>query len=1545
MTVAIAPEDTSAVTVSPTSLTFTASNWQTWQSVTVTGVADTVDNATAIRTVCVNHTASSTDADYDGVTARNQAVVLDDEVASQAGAAWSEALFPGRWVPSGSSETFYGYDASGTSSRGYLSGTTIRSRDQDRATVESLYQSGGTLTLAFEDDAQLPSWMSPAQLVVDGTRYTLEWDSVASVYARTNVGALFSTYVLIEVHLLDPSPKDLAVAPGAGGGGQLDVSWTATAGATSHSVRYRARGTPAWTTAVAANDSSHTITGLINGTRYIVQAGATLDGHTYWTQSKGGTPVVPPLLNATMTVACKNSGVWQECGYFGSENPDDATGALDPDGFSYGGTAYQVRSLFYHPHASNTVGMCVDVRDGVGNRMADDTINALRFEWDDQTIQGGWSVSQQGSHCQANVMSLTAGTQVPVKIYDEDLPRPAQPTALAATPGNGQVTLAWTADSNTSIYRWETCHAKDATECPSDATWTEVSGSGHSTRSATVTDLTNGDTYAFQVRAVNASGEGPASDAVTATPNDKAMHLSATTFDVFEHIGVREYTLSLLSAPSADVTVSITADVAGSLVLCEGAGCTPYDSTSLSLTFTSTDFAAKTIRFIAVNDTVDNAGNRRDVTLAHEATSSDSGYNGLTASASVRVIDDEIVPVDGAFYSGVLLAGSYTYAGHTYEGYDSRPTFAFYGNASRTALSGALLSGYFLDSLFEVSYRAGRPYLYFEDRAGARTLLPEPFDQHFILQVGDDQNCVLRDGTNNHYLTASGATFDFVPGTLYDVHLVNPSPKDVKLTGHASAFEIEWSAAPNADSYTVAYRRTTAGSTTTTLASQTSPALVTGLENGASYYVRVGAVDGTRTFWSFWYAVAVGGASYGETLLDTTLTVGNRPGNGGVGYSRYSDESFGDLEDATFTYEGTTRTITKLAYDVDGTDDDRLCLNLDPGYSRHEFLGRFVFRLKGIEFLGREAPYTNGADQNQWGYYGYDGKASNCIATNGLSLTPGEQVSLIVALPTAPAAPTNLFAAADDGAVNLYWDGPTDHDITAWEYRYKGPDGGYNAWTEIPWSHHATRSYQVTGLTNGDTYALQLRAKRGRASSPGTTATATPQQRALEMLIDTTMTVGQRSTAPAYLGYSDHDWTGEDFGGLAYKTFEWDGTTYTIKGLFYGIQPFTSGKRIFLMTEPDMDASVWNLMELRVSNVAHPGSSFTAWTPTRRWVVRDDHIELVKDATVRVRIGRLRGPSGPAVLTAAATGNDGQVKLSWHVPTQSSITRWEYRYKTTAHYGAWTRMEVSSASTRSHVVHDLIDGVPHTFQVRPVSNRPGSESPPATATPLATHRALLDTTMVVGTKTVDGHLSSGFSRVSSIGTFGSMAERSFDHQGTTWRVDQLTHWNGDVWVRLDSDVSASRLNALTVHVKYKTYSGGWSAGPGGAGAYKQDASGLSLTKGETVRVSFSSNASGRPAAPYDFKVVPLSDSRVKLTWNAVDDSSVTRWEYRFRSDGAWSAWRRAGPAAQRELAGNLGASPPAPPGRGRSAPSRPSPALRRWCAPFASRAINSCSTR
>ena len=96
---------------------------------------------------------------------------------------------------------------------------------------------------------------------------------------------------------------------------------------------------------------------------------------------------------------------------------------------------------------------------------------------------------------------------------------PAAPTGLTATAGNGSVTLAWSDPSNSSITRYE-YQMRSAGVAWS--AWTAIPGSGASTTSHVVSNLTNGTEYRYKVRAVNSAGNG------SAAPNASPWYVAAT---------------------------------------------------------------------------------------------------------------------------------------------------------------------------------------------------------------------------------------------------------------------------------------------------------------------------------------------------------------------------------------------------------------------------------------------------------------------------------------------------------------------------------------------------------------------------------------------------------------------------------------------------------------------------------------------------------------------------------------------------------------------------------------------------------------------------------------------------------------------------------------------------------------------------------------------------------------------------------------------------------------------------------------------------------
>ncbi|MDE0004064.1 MAG: fibronectin type III domain-containing protein, partial [Rhodospirillaceae bacterium] len=98
---------------------------------------------------------------------------------------------------------------------------------------------------------------------------------------------------------------------------------------------------------------------------------------------------------------------------------------------------------------------------------------------------------------------------------------PAKPTGLSAAPGNAEVTLTWDNPHDASITGYRVLGHQVSEQ---GAAWAEISGSGAGTTSHTVTGLTNGAAYRFNIRAVNdhngdnEDDPGDVSDTVVVTP-------------------------------------------------------------------------------------------------------------------------------------------------------------------------------------------------------------------------------------------------------------------------------------------------------------------------------------------------------------------------------------------------------------------------------------------------------------------------------------------------------------------------------------------------------------------------------------------------------------------------------------------------------------------------------------------------------------------------------------------------------------------------------------------------------------------------------------------------------------------------------------------------------------------------------------------------------------------------------------------------------------------------------------------------------------------
>ena len=157
--------------------------------------------------------------------------------------------------------------------------------------------------------------------------------------------------------------------------------------------------------------------------------------------------------------------------------------------------------------------------------------------WLKRTTPASTTCKSKGTTATESLSSLTGNTSYTYKAYSNNdcstevaartfLTRPAKPGKPTATAGAGSGKLTLTATltgGSGALTKWE--YTKDG-----GTNWTDITTDTDNNLSHVVTDLTDGTDYTFKVRATNATGTGPASDASTAVaPADETLAAGSIT--------------------------------------------------------------------------------------------------------------------------------------------------------------------------------------------------------------------------------------------------------------------------------------------------------------------------------------------------------------------------------------------------------------------------------------------------------------------------------------------------------------------------------------------------------------------------------------------------------------------------------------------------------------------------------------------------------------------------------------------------------------------------------------------------------------------------------------------------------------------------------------------------------------------------------------------------------------------------------------------------------------------------------------------------------
>ena len=222
---------------------------------------------------------------------------------------------------------------------------------------------------------------------------------------------------------------------------------------------------------------------------------------------------------------------------------------------------------------------------------------------------------------------------VTVTVVDNDT---AQVTGVSVAAGNSQLVVNWTAVDNATGYKVQW---KSGSENYNDPNRQATITSG-STTSHTIPNLTNGATYEVRVIATRTgANDGLPSAAVQGTPVVPTMPgvtVSKTALTVTEEDTTgASYTVVLDTQPTADVTVTVA-----------GHASTDVTPSPATLPFTTSNWdMAQTVTVTAANDA---DATDDTVTLTHSVASTDTNYQGITiASVAVTVTDNDTAQVTG----------------------------------------------------------------------------------------------------------------------------------------------------------------------------------------------------------------------------------------------------------------------------------------------------------------------------------------------------------------------------------------------------------------------------------------------------------------------------------------------------------------------------------------------------------------------------------------------------------------------------------------------------------------------------------------------------------------------------------------------------------------------------------------------------------------------------------------------------------------------------------------------------------------------------------
>jgi len=1007
---------------------------------------------------------------------------------------------------------------------------------------------------------------------------------------------------------------------------EITLTWGAPAddggdAVTGYLLEYGSGPAGPWNEHSSNLTTSRTVTGLENGTQYYFRVTASNRIGPGASATTSATPITTPTAPTSLTATASDGEValtW--------ESPADDGGAAI--------TGYTVQ---YATSADGpwTTQSAVSASAHTVADLSNGTEYVLRVR----------------ANNAAGVSPWTDTTATPITIA-------TAPTNLTASGGDEEITATWAApadDGGSSITGYTVQYATSA-----DGPWTTDSTS--SSRTRTITGLTNGTEYFVRVWAKNTAGNGvyasttatpitvaTAPTSLTVTPDNTEISVTWEAPNDDGGAAVIGYTLQYATdedgpwtthSTSTATTRTISSLTNGTEYFVRvwasnaaGAGVYAVDSTTPRTTPTAPASLTTTAgdKQIAVtwNAPASTGGSAiTGYTVEYAISASGPWTTHSTASATTRTITGL---TNGTEYflrvQANNAAGSSDYATAT-----ATPITTPTAPLGFTATAG--------DTQIGVSWNAptsnggtavtGYTLQYATEEDGPWTTASTSLTlSRTITGLDNGTEYFVRVRANNAAGDGAYATGSATPITTPG------APTGLNVTGGVEQVAVSFAApASNGGTtitgYTLQYATNASGPWTTDSTSLTLTRSITGLNPGTQYFVRVrannAAGDGAyATGDTVTFAAPTAPRSFTATSGNTTiaLTWTAPASNGGTPITGYRVQ-YATSNSGPWTTHSTSPTTT------------RTITGLDNGT-------QYYVRVRAI----------NAAGSSAW----------------------ASDSTIPITTTTAPLAPT---ATAGDEQITLSWTAPADDGgsaVTGYTVQYASSNTG-------PWTTHSTNlstSRTITGLSNGTEYFLRVQAVNGAGGSAYATTSATP------------ITVAD---APAGLSVTG----GVEQVDVTFTAPAGDGgstiTGYTVEYATSAGGPWTTHSTTAATSRSITGLAAGTTYHVRVRANNAAGSSAWATGSTTTYAA----------------------PTAPLTLTA--TAGDEQIALTWNAPADdggSAITGYRVYHATNAD-GPWTTDSTSMDTART--ITGLTNGTEYFLRVQAVNIAGGSAWTSTSAIPI-----------------------------------------------------------------------------------------------------------------------------------------------------------------------------------------------------------------------------------